>query len=176
MAPSYNFPLGISRHDPNFSKILQIIKTFRGYETLEDLKAADEQVRKFLAQQLEKAAEESVDARTAIESGMHLRVLPDFDDMVRHIHACEERLRCRLSGRIAACKAYQPEPDPIRTAYMLDFRLLSDAENVYNLMQEFARIDREDLMLANVHKIDVSLREIAESMEKRESSIDCMLK
>jgi hypothetical protein len=173
---SYNFPLGISRQDPSFSKILQIIKTFRGYETLEDLKAADEQVRTHLAGQLQKAADESAGARKTIEAGMHLQVLPGFDDMVRHIHACKDRLRSRLSGKIAACRAYRPEPDPIREAYMLDFRVLSAAENVFNLMQEFARLTREDLMLANIHKIDVSLREIAESMDKRESSIDCMLK
>lgn len=173
---SYNFPLGISRQDPNFSKILQVIKTFRGYETLEDLKAADEQVRMHLAQQLGKAAGESAEARRKLERDMHLQVLPDFDDMVRQIDSCRGILQGRLKGKIAACKVYQPEADPIREAYMLDFKLLSDAENVYNLMQEFARMVREDMMLANIHKIDLSLRDITESMEKRESTIDCMLR
>jgi hypothetical protein len=172
---SYNFPLGISRQDPNFSKILQIIKTFQGYETLEDLKAADEQVRMHLAQQLGKAVDESAEARRKLDSGMHLRVLPDFDDMVKQIGTCQDILQGRLKGKIAACKAYRPEADPIREAYMLDFKLLSDAENIYNLMQEFTRMIREDMMLANIHKIDLSLRDIAESMEKRESTIDCML-
>ncbi|HEY3273800.1 MAG TPA: hypothetical protein VGJ92_08565 [Methanocella sp.] len=173
---SYNFPLGISRKDPNFSKILQIIKTFRGYETLEGLKAADEQVRMHLAQQLRKAAEESTEARKKLESDMHLRLLPDFDAMVRQIHSCKDRLQDRLQGKIAACKAYRPEADPIREAYNLDFKVLSDAENVFNLMQEFARMAREDMMLTNIHKIDLSLGDIAESMEKRESTIDCMLR
>jgi hypothetical protein len=172
---SYNFPLGVSRQDPSFHKILQIIKTFRGYETLEDLKAADEQVRTHLSEQLRKAAGESADARKNIEAGMHLQVLPDFDDMVRHINASRDRLQGPMKVKIAACKAYRPEADPIREAYLLDFKVLSDAENVYNLMQEFARIVREDMMLANIHKIDLSLRDIGENMEKRESTIDCML-
>jgi hypothetical protein len=175
MMASYNFPLGISRHDPNFGKIRQIIETFRGYETLEDLKAADEQVRKHLAQQLEKAAVEAIDARKKIAADMHLRVLPDFDVMTGRIRACRDRLRRRLSARIAACRAYHPESDPIRDAYRMDFMVLSAAENVFNLMQEFARLTREDVMLANVHKIDLSLSDIAECMEKRASTIDCML-
>jgi hypothetical protein len=176
MAPSYNFPLGISRHDPNFSKILQIIEAFRGYETIQDLKAADDQVRKHLAQQLQKAAEESVDARKNIEAGMHLQVLPDFDDMVRHIQMDREMLQDPMKDRIEACKAYRPEADPIREAYMLDYKILSGAENVYNLMQEFVRLVQEDMMIANIHKIDLSLRDIAMSMVKRGKTIDCMLR
>lgn len=172
---SYNFPLGVSRHDPNFVKILQIIKAFRGYETLEDLKAADGQVRTYLAQQLQKAADESADVRRKLEQGMHLQVLPDFDGMVRQIRACRDRLQGRLRVKIAECQYYRPEADPIREAYMLDYKVLTDAENVYNLMQEFARMDREDMMLANIHKINLSLRDIAENMEKRARTIDCML-
>jgi hypothetical protein len=176
MAPSHNFPPGISQHDPNFSKILQIIKTFRGYETMQDLKAADGQVRKYLAQQLREAADESTYARKKIEAGMHLQVLPDFDDMVRHIHRDRDMLQDPLKDRIAACKAYRPGADPIRDAYMLDYKMLSGAENVHDLMQEFVRIVREDLMIANIHKIELSLRDIAESMEKRGKTIDCMLR
>jgi hypothetical protein len=176
MAPSYNFPLGISQHDPNFSKILQIIKTYPGYERLEDLKAADEQVRIFLAQQLQKAADESVGARKKIDSGMHLQVLPDFDDMVRKLHANRDRLREYMKDKIAACKDYRPVTDPIREAYMLDFKILSGAENIYNLMQEFDRMVQEDMMINNIHKINFSIRDIAESMEKRGKTIDCMLR
>ena len=172
---SYNFPLGVSRQDPNFSKILQIIKTFRGYETLEDLKAADGQVRMHLAEQLRKATDESAGVRRKLESGMHLRVLPDFDDMVRRIDACQGWLEDRLKGKIAACRAYRPDADPIRDAYMLDFKVLSAAENVYNLMQEFVRMAREDMMLTNIHKINLSLQDIADCMEKRAETIDCML-
>ena len=106
---------------------------------------------------------------------MHLRVLPDFDDMVRHIHMDREMLQDHMKDRIAACKAYRPEADPIREVYMLDYKILSGAENVYNLIQEFVRIVREEMMIENIHKIDLSLRDIAESMEKRGKTIDCML-
>jgi hypothetical protein len=173
---SFNFPLGISRHDPNFERILQIIRAFRGYETLEDLKAADEQVRKHLAQQLQKTADESADARKMIEAGMHLRVLPDFDAMAKHIQADRDMLLDQKDDRITACQAYRPEADPIRELYMLDYKILSGAENVYNLLQEFVRITREDLLISNIHKIDLSLRDIAECMEKRGKTIDCMLR
>jgi hypothetical protein len=43
-------------------------------------------------------------------------------------------------------------------------------------MQEFVRITQEDLMIANIHKIDLSLRDIKECMEKRGRTIDCMLR
>jgi hypothetical protein len=176
MVPSFNFPLGVSRHDPYFEKILRIIESFRGYETLDDLKAADEQVRKYLAQQLRMAAVESAGARKTIESGLHLRVLPGFDAMARHIQADSGLLQEDIKYRIAACQAYKPEADPIRELYMLDYKLLTSAENVYNLMQEFVRISREDLMIANIHKIDLSLRDIEECMEKGGRTIDCMLR
>lgn len=175
MMASFNFPLGISRHDPNFEKIRQIIETFRGYETLDDLKAADGQVRKHLAGQLQKTAEESAGARKAIEAGLHLRVLPDFDAMAMRIRADRDRLQDRMKDRMIACQAYKPEADPIRALYLLDYKILSGAENVYNLMQEFVRIGREDLMISNIHKMDLSLVDIAECMEKREKTIDCML-
>jgi hypothetical protein len=175
MTQSYNFPLGISENDPHFEKILHIITGFRGYETLGDLKAADGQVRKFLAQQLEKAAEESIGVRKTIESGMHLRVLPDFDNMVRLIHTDVDRLRDLYKDLIAACRVYRPAIDLVRELYSLDFKILSGAENVYNLMQEFIRLTREDLMISNIHKIDLSLRDIAECMEKRVEIIECMI-
>ena len=173
---SFNFPLGISRQDPHFEKILRIIETVRGYETLEDLKAADEQVREQLARQLLKAADESAGARKVIEAGTHLRVLPDFDAMAGHIRADLDRLAGPGKRKIAACQAYEPAAEPIRDLYMLDYKILTGAENVYNLMQEFVRLAREDLMISNVHKIDLSLRDIAGCMEKREKTIDCMLK
>jgi hypothetical protein len=173
---SFNFPLGVSRHDPNFEKILRIINTFRGYETLEDLKAGDEQVRKHLARQLLNTAAESTDVRKRIEAGMHLRVLPDFDAMAMRIHADSDRLEAPGENKIAACQGYEPEAEPIRELYMLDYKILVGAENVYNLMQEFVRIAREDLMITNIHKIDLSLRDIAVYMEKRGKLIDCMLR
>ena len=58
---------------------------------------------------------------------------------------------------------------------MLDFRILSDANNVYNLMQEFQRMVQEDMMLGNIHKIGMSLDEIADSMEKKSQIIGCMI-
>ena len=173
---SFNFPLGISRHDPHFERIRQIIETFQGYETLGDLKAADEQVRKYLARQLQKTADESKDARRKIEAGMHLRVLPDFDAMTLHIQADRDVLQDHVKDRIVACQAYRPAADPIRELYAMDYKILSGAENAYNLMQEFARIAREDLLIANIHKIELSLRDIAECMEKRGKTIDCMLR
>jgi hypothetical protein len=175
MAQSYNFPLGITRHDPNFVKILQIIESYRGYETLTDLKVADEQVRKHLGQQLQKAAGESIGAREKIELGMHLRILPDFDDMVKLIHKDREEFKDYLQEKIAACHVYRPEADPVRELYMLDYTVLSGVENVYNLMQEFARIKEEDLMITNIHKINVSLHDIADSMKKRGQIIGCMI-
>jgi|AGTN01.1.fsa_nt_gi hypothetical protein len=172
---SYNFPLGVSRHDPDFEKILRIINSFRGYETLEDLKRSDEQVRTYLAQQLRKAADESAGARKSIERGMHLQVLPDFDVVAGRIRACSDRLLGAGSGKIATCKAYQPEPDPVRALYVIDYKMLSGSENIYNLMQEFTRIDQEKLISSNIHKIDLSLRDIARCMKKRAETIDCML-
>ena len=172
---SFNFPLGVSQNDPNFHRIRQIIAGFRGYETLGDLKAADDQVRNQIAAQLDKAAGEAAGARKAIEAGMHLLVLPDFDRMVEHIHASRDRLQDRYRSRILACHAYQPQRELIRQIYELDFRILTDAENVYNLMQEFVRMAREDMMLSNIYKIDVSLREIAAALEKKGEVIGCMI-
>ena len=172
---SYNFPLGVSHQDRNFNKILQIIRSFRGYETLEDLKAADDQVRRQLVRQLDKAEQESAGAREKLAAGMHLRVLPDFDAMVGRIRGDRDLLADDYRGKIVACHLYRPEKGMISELYELDFRMLSDAENVYNLMQEFARMDREDMMLSNIYKIDVSLREMADSMNKRGEIIGCMI-
>ena len=171
----YNFPLGVSHYDPNFKKITEIIAGFRGYETLEDLKAADGQVRRQLAWQLDKAIGEADDARRAIAGGTHLRTLPDFDAMVGRIRSARESLAGGQREKIAACLVYRPERNAIGEIYGLDFRMLRDVENVYNLMQEFARISQENQILANNHKIDVSLREIVASMDKREQIIGCMI-
>ena len=174
MAASYNFPLGISEHDPNFRRIRQIIEGFRGYENIDDLKAADRQVREQLARELERALGMADAARQHILRQSHLQVMPDFDVMAGHIGMAAVRL-LRPTARLEACTIYRPEESRVRQLYDLDFRMLSASENAFNLMQEFQRMVREDMMLANIHKIDVSLSDIQDCMDKKEQSIYCMI-
>ncbi len=175
MAQLYDFPLGVSKHDPNFGKILQMIEGFRGYETLESLKTADDQVRKKLAAQLQSALEEATVARKKLEAGTHLSILQEFERMTGRMRSVREMFADNYQNRIATCKRYMPELDLVGELYSLDFNILSDANNVYNLIQEFQRMVREDMMLANVHKIGMSLDEIADSMEKKSQIIGCMI-
>jgi hypothetical protein len=175
MAQLYDFPLGVSKHDPNFEKILQIIEGFRGYETLESLKKADDQVRKQLAAHLKNAMGETKEARERLATGMHLQVLTDFDRMADHIRADYERMLHPETEKLATCHLYRPVKDLVSELYAIDFKMLSNAGNVYNLMQEFQRMAREDMMLANTHKIDMSLEEIAGCLEKKGQIIGCMV-
>ncbi|OPY29459.1 MAG: hypothetical protein A4E28_00866 [Methanocella sp. PtaU1.Bin125] len=175
MAELYDFPLGVSKHDPNFKKILQMIASFRGYETLESLKVADDQVRKMLARQLQTTLGEATVARKKLEGDMHLRILPDFDRMIERIRAVGGMFDDFNRSRIIACRRYRPELDLVGELYSLDFSILSATENVYNLMQEFQRMTEEDLMLVNIHKIDVSLDQIVDGMEKKAHIIGCMI-
>lgn len=175
MAPLYDFPIGVSKRDPNFGKILQMIVGFRGYETLESLKAADDQVRKKLASQFQSALDEATSARKKLEAGTHLRILPDFDRMMKRICSVREMFGDHYRSKIAACHRYRPEIDLVGELYALDFSILSCTENVYNLMQEFQRMTREDMMLSNIHKIEVSLEQIVDSMDKKTRTIGCMI-
>jgi hypothetical protein len=175
MAQLYDFPLGVSKQDPSFGKILQMIEDFRGYETLESLKAADDQVKNKLAEQLQSAVDEAAVARKSLEAGTHLSILPEFDRMTEHMRTVREMFTDHYRSKIAACHRYQPDRELVGELYSLDVRILTDANNVYNLMQEFQRMVREDMMLANVHKIGMSLDEIADSMEKKSQIIGCMI-
>ncbi|MGA9141771.1 MAG: hypothetical protein WBZ29_16215 [Methanocella sp.] len=175
MAQLYDFPLGVSEHDPNFEKIQQMIADFRGYETLESLKAADDQVRRQLAEQLNKALGDAKKVRERLSTGMHLQVLPDFDRIVDHLRADYEKMSRPETEKLAACHLYRPVKDLVGELYAIDFKILNDANNVYNLMQEFQRMVREDMMLANIHKIDMSLEEIAGCLEKKGQIIGCMI-
>jgi len=175
MAQLYDFPLGVSKKDPNFGKILQMIEGFRGYETLESLKAADDQVRKKLALQFQSALDEATGARKKLEDDTHLRILPDFDRMTGRIRSVREIFADQYRSKIVACHRYRPEIDLVGELYSLDFGILSCTENVYNLMQEFQRMTWEDMMLSNIHKIDVSLDQIVDSMEKKSQIIGCMI-
>jgi hypothetical protein len=175
MAQLYDFPLGVSKHDPNFEKILKLIVGFRGYETLGSLKAADDQVRKKLTVQFQSTLDEATSARKKLEAGTHLRILQDFDRMTERIRSVREMFGNHYRSKIVACNLYRPERDLVGKLYSLDFIILSCTENIYNLMQEFQRMAREDMMLANIHKIDVSLDQIVNSMEKRIQIIGCMI-
>lgn len=174
MAQSYDFPLGVSRHDPNFEKILRMIVDFRGYETLDSLKAADDRVRLQLADQLKNVLGEARMARKMLADGMHLQVLADFDRMAGRLRAVCEMMARPEAGGLAACHRYMPAKGPISELYSIDFRMLNDAGNVFNLMQEFQRMAREDMILGNIHKIDVSLNEIADCLRKKGEIIGCM--
>ncbi len=175
MAQLYGFPLGVSEHDPNFEKILQMIVDFRGYETLESLKAADDQVRNRIAGQLMNAMGEAKYARERLSTGMHLQVLTDFDRMAGRLHEDYEMMSHPETEKLAACHLYRPAKDAVSELYAIDFKMLDDADNVYNLMQEFQRMVQEDMMLANIHKIDMSLKEIADCLEKKGQIIGCMI-
>jgi hypothetical protein len=175
MAQLYDFPLGVSKHDPNFEKILQMIVDFRGYETLESLKAADDQIRRRLAGQLKNALGETKEARRRLADGMHLQVLDDFDHMVGRLHVNYEKMLRHESEKLAVCHLYRPAKDLVSELYTIDFKMLNEADNVYNLMQEFQRMDREDMILANIHKIDMSLEEIAGCLKKKGEIIGCMI-
>jgi ABC-type transport system involved in Fe-S cluster assembly fused permease/ATPase subunit len=79
MAQLYDFPLGVSKHDPNFEKILQLIVGFRGYETLGSLKAADDQVRKKLTVQFHSTLDE---ATSAVDTTSERQIQTSIDAML----------------------------------------------------------------------------------------------
>lgn len=176
MGHLYDFPIGVSVHDPNFRRIREMIAGFMGYETIEDLKAADNQVRENLAGQVKKTLDMADNARKILVDRMHLQVLPDFDSLISHMREAYERLLHPENERLAACTVYTPRKDAVVEMYSLDFRMLCSAENVFNLLQEFERIVQEDMILANIHKIDMSLGDILASMEKKAQVISCMIR
>jgi hypothetical protein len=175
MAPQYDFPLGTSQKDPNFRRIRRIITDFRGYDTIEDLRAADEQVRAMLAEQLRKTINGMAGVRELLSDRMRLSVMPDFDDMAQQMRKTLERLEGRQSPRVVECRVYTPWRDAIGEVYRLDFQMLTDAENIFNLMQEFQRLLQEDLIRGNIVKIAMAAREISAGMDKKEKQYACMM-
>ncbi|CAJ36054.1 hypothetical protein [Methanocella arvoryzae] len=171
----YNFPVGTSRKDPSFSRILRIIEGFRGYDSIDDLKAADSQVRERLAEQLKKTREEADRARSSLESRMRLSNALEFTDMLSSIEKARIRLSQPPSPKIAACKAYTPQEDIVGKIIRLDFQMLGDAENVYNLMQEFQRMDQDHLIRSNILKIIMAARDITASLDEKDRLVNCMI-
>lgn len=175
MAPLYDFPLGVSKKDPHFGKILRMIEGFRGYETLESLRVADDQVRGRLAAQLRDALEETKGARERLSRGMHLQVLADFDRMAGKLRRVCERMSHPETEKLAVCRVYRPEKELMGDLYAVDFKILGNGNNIFNLTQEFQRMVREDLMLAQIHKIEIAIDEIAGCLEKKGQIIACMI-
>ena len=176
MATMYNFPTGMSHKDPAFRRIEKIIEGFRGYETVDDLKTADNQVRSQLARQMKKTRIEADEARRILEKRLLLSVILDFSEMISLIEKALIRL-ARPPGQITAeCRKYTPEEDTIGKIYNLDFQILSDAENAYNLMQEFQRMEQEDLIRTNILKITMATRDILARLDEKDRLINCMLK
>ncbi len=171
----YNFPVGTSRKDPAFGRILKIIEGFRGYDNLEDLKEADAQVRDRLALQIGKTREEADRAQAMLEAKMRLSDMLDFSDMISHLDRALIRLARPPNPRIAACRVYTPEEDTIGKLYILDYQMLSDAENAYNLMQEFQRMTQEDLIYSNILKITMAARDIVPKLDEKDRLINCMI-
>ncbi|WP_424358116.1 hypothetical protein [Methanocella sp. MCL-LM] len=171
----YNFPVGTSRKDPAFGRIVKIIEGFRGYDSIDDLKAADSMVRDRLAAQVRKTREEAERAQSLLEKKMRLSNALEFSDMITNMERALARLSRPPSPRIAACAVYTPEEDLIGKLIRLDFQMLSDAENTYNLMQEFQRMDQEDLIRSNILKITMAARDIAASLDEKDRLINCMI-
>jgi hypothetical protein len=175
MAPQYDFPPGTSQKDPDFGMIRRIITDFRGYDTIEDLRAADEQVRARLAEQLRKTINGMAGVRELLSDRMRLSVMPDFDDMAQQMRKTLERLDRPQSPLVVRCKEYITKQDVIGEIYRLDFQMLTDAENIFNLMQEFQRLLQEDLIRGNIVKIAMAAREISAGMDKKEEQYACMM-
>lgn len=171
----YNFPAGTSRKDPAFSRIVKIIEGFRGYDNLDDLREADRQVRDRLAAQVAKTRIEADKARNLLESKLRLSIALDFSDMISAIDRALIRLAMPPNPKIAACRGYNPKDDLIGKIYRLDFQMLSDAENIYNLMQEFQRMNQEDLIRSNLLKITMAAKDITASLEEKDRLISCMI-
>lgn len=171
----YNFPVGTSRKDPAFGRILKIIEGFRGYDSLDDLKAADSQVRDRLAEQMKKTREDANRAQAILEAKMRLSDMLDFTDMISYMDRALIRLSQPPNPKIAACRTYTPEEDTVGKLYMLDFQLLSDAENIYNLMQEFQRMTQQDLIYSNILKITMAARDIVPRLDEKDRLINCMI-
>ncbi len=176
MAPMYTFPTGMSRKDPAFRRIEKIIEGFRGYDTVEDLKAADSQVRSQLARQMKNTRAEADNARKIIEKRLLLSVILDFSDMISHIEKALIRLSRPPGQIITECRKYTPEEDTIGKIYTLDFQVLSDAESAYSLMQEFQRMEQEDLIRSNILKIIMATRDIVARLDEKDRLINCMIK
>jgi hypothetical protein len=172
----YNFPTGMSHKDPAFRRIEKIIEGFRGYETVDDLKAADGQVRSELARQMKKTRNEADEARKILEKKLLLSVLLDFSEMITLLEKALIKLARPPNQIINECRKYTPEEDTIGKIYSLDFQILSDAENAYNLMQEFQRMEQEDLIRSNILKITMATRDILARLDEKDRLINCMLK
>ncbi|HMK46378.1 MAG TPA: hypothetical protein VK436_07095 [Methanocella sp.] len=176
MVPSYNFPIGTSRKDPAFSRIVRIINGFRGYDSLDDLKAADAQVRETLARLMSKTRTEMDQAIKLIDRGDHPAVLPEFHDMITHVNKAIYRLSRPTIQKITTCKVYTPMEDAVGKIYNLDFQMLSDAESISRLMREFQRIDHEeDSIRSNIIKITMAARDIPLCLDEKEELIACMI-
>lgn len=175
MVPSYNFPIGTSQKDSAFRHIAEILEGFRGYASLEDLKAADAQVRRELAGQLSKTREDAEKARRIIERKTRLSCMLELSAMISDLEKAQIRLAQPPSPRIAACRTYRPGEDILGKLYRLDFQMLSDAENTYNLMQEFQRMGQEDLIRSNILKITMSARDLIACLDEKERLVNCML-
>lgn len=172
----YNFPVGTSRKDPAFGRIVKIIEGFRGYDSIDDLKAADTLVRDQLAARMRKTREEADRAQNLLENKMRLSNALEFSDMITDIDRALARLSRPPNPKISECAVYTPEEDVIGQLIRLDFHMLSDAENTYNLMQEFQRMDQEDLIRSNILKITMAARDISASLDEKDRLINCMIR
>lgn len=175
MTPGYNFPAGTSRKDPVFSQIDQMISGYRGYESIDDMWYADRQIRDRLADQLDRMVRDAESSRRSLEKMTRLSVIMDFDDMVRNIMNARREMESRTNPRVISCQSYTPSEEAISKIHALDFKMLSDAENSYNLMQEFGRIGSEDLIRSNMIKITMSVKEIVQNLKEKDGIINCMI-
>ena len=176
MAPTHNFPVGTSHSDPAFRRIEKIIEGFRGYANLDNLKEADGQVRSQLAKQMKKTRAEADKARKILEKRLLLSVTLDFSEMISLLEKALIRLARPPSPLIAECQKYAPEEDIIGKIYNLDFQILSDAENTYNLMQEFQRVEQADQIRSNILKITMATKDIIARLDEKDRLISCMIK
>lgn len=173
--PSYNFPVGTSYKDETFKKIDQIIPGYRGYNTIEDIKAVDEQIKAQLLKELNKLVEDIEPLRAHLERNMHLSIIPDFNSMLNNLKSTIKKIETGKSDYTSKCQVYIPEKEALEEIYRIDYTLLNDAENVFNLSQELYRISQEDMILTNIHKMDMSLANISENYDRRSRAIFCMV-
>ena len=168
-------PAGTVCRDYHFKKISDVIPGFRGYSTLDDMKAADSQIRDQVLKELKRLLDIAVPVKDHIQGLMFLSLMADYEAVITGIKAAISEVEAAYPGYGRICDTYKPLKDSLEEIYRVDYTLLNELENAGKMLHGARIIRQEHILKGDLYKVKSSVEEFSRLYALRNNTILCLI-
>ncbi len=153
-------------------KLELAIPGFRGYRKREDLRIADNLLRKQLANNLGKIREKMELARHDLTKKMEMSLIDNMASLMNNITSTENRVRHAEQGYSGVSADFNVREDELNKIYEWDLNLISDLDNLSNNTSSL----QDTISTGSTSEIDQKINEVEKEIREFNSLFDKRIK